>query len=489
LIYYWKLLYTDRLGGIEMQRQSILPYDKTNPIIYENDEYADVYTDEYLFALASSGEIDLRGLITTISFTDSWQKPEIQYTNLINGRKELVGKARRSGMRNIPDPTDGPSVSLVRPESGIIEDTKPINTPGSRLIVKEAKKASPEKPLVIIMGGQSTAVADAYLLDNSIIDSVVIAWLVGHKDNDMHDYNGWVDPWGTYIIISRFKTVTFGMVGFTAPVVPKQRLYELPDTELRQYMIEKCLPHVNLPGEHDFDAQPAIPLMRPDYAKNFVKKSFSHFTDEGMPVLKDDDNGNVMAITEADQDVATEEWWRAMKDPKAYGGNTQKPVNTPYNGEPVIIPGVIAAAEFDCGGEGVSFHCSKQRNGSLVLKTAYRMTDHVSYDYCEGAKDTYVVEPMETGEWLEYTIKAEKSGVYRIKVIAASAACGGVLHINIGDENKSGIMNIPSTGGWQNWIGIVSMPIFLKEGVHILRVTTDSGMFTLREFEITLNEA
>ena len=333
-----------------MSIQSILSYDNSNPVIYDNDSHEDMYTDEYLMALASSGDINLKGIITTISYVDAWQKPEVQYESLVNGREELVGIARRSGMKNIPDPIRGPSVALQRPSSGRIEDTILIDSPGSRLIVREAGLASPEKPLVIIMGGQSTAVADAYLLDNSICEKVMIAWFAGVGENDLYGYNGWVDPWGTYIIISRFKTVLFGPVWRIAPFVPKQKLKELPETELSRWMVEMELPHVNLPAEHDYDAQPAIPLMRPDYIKAVTAKSFSHFDDDGMPLLKDDEKGNVIVAIEADKNIVTEEWWRALNNPLAYGGNPVKPSNTPFNGVPFVIPGIVETERFDYGG-------------------------------------------------------------------------------------------------------------------------------------------
>jgi hypothetical protein len=464
-----------------MKSNHLLPYDKTNPVIYDNDSHEDTYTDEYLLALASSRDIDLRGIITTISFADAWQEPRIQYESLVNGRKELVAKAKRSGMVNIPDPVDGPSVSLQRPVSGIIEDTVPINSPAGRLIVEEAKKTNPEKPLVIIMGGQSTAVADAFLLDPSIADRVVIGWLVGMKENDLHDYNGWVDPWGTYILISRFKTIVFGPVGMQTAHVPKRRLVELPETELRNFMVEKELPHVNLPAEHDFDAQPAIPLMRPDYVKRIVKKSFCDFDKDGVPTLKDDENGNVWVVVEADKGIATEEWWRALKDPRAYGKGPAAPCNIPYNRSPFTIPGVIPAEQFDFGGEGISYHCGHRKTGSQVLPTAFRMTDRATF-YKLG--DRYCTESLHTGEWLEYTVDVKHTGVYDIMFKVSAARCGGIFHLEVDGEDRSGMISVPSTKGWDQWISLTSGGIALNAGKNVLRVCFDGGEFRLDSLEI-----
>ncbi|MBM4264475.1 MAG: hypothetical protein FJ145_23990 [Deltaproteobacteria bacterium] len=169
-------------------------------MIYDNDGAVESgYTDAYIMALASAGIINLRGIISTSSYGEHPPYVPLPENTVLGERRELVAKARRSGMRNIPDPTAGPSISLKsrRPASGIIEDTAPLGTPGSWLIVNEARQATPSRPLVVIMGGQGTALADAYLLDHSIADKVVAVWLVGAKRSsngvlDAYEYNAYV---------------------------------------------------------------------------------------------------------------------------------------------------------------------------------------------------------------------------------------------------------------------------------------------------------
>ena len=56
------------LFGIGSVRESLaisLPYDNTCPIIYDNDDADDMYTDEYLLSLVSAGNITLKGMITS----------------------------------------------------------------------------------------------------------------------------------------------------------------------------------------------------------------------------------------------------------------------------------------------------------------------------------------------------------------------------------------------------------------------------------------
>ncbi len=43
-----------------------------NPVIYDNDVYDDVFDDEWAFAMASLGKMQLAGLIVTPVLTDGW---------------------------------------------------------------------------------------------------------------------------------------------------------------------------------------------------------------------------------------------------------------------------------------------------------------------------------------------------------------------------------------------------------------------------------
>lgn len=315
-----------RLFGISIQTVE-LPYDNTNPIIYDKDEVINCYMDDYIMALASTGDINLVAMITSSTIQPYNKHVTAQdYERMVVQRAEGVNHARASGLYNIPDPIAGPKRHLEKPPLGRIEDTQPIGAPGSWLIVSEAKKATPEKPLVVVMGGALTVASDAYLLDNSIADKVVVAWSGGTTDG-MEDYNGWADAWAACIVLQKLRLVQFP--AFQAvPYVPKSRLFELPATELRQWMINKQHTHWKTPdgqlqpGSCDADAPPAISVMRRDYVLRAKRVSFSDWkTVDGheVPVFESNPTGGALVITMASKEVATDEWWRALKNPAAYG--------------------------------------------------------------------------------------------------------------------------------------------------------------------------
>jgi hypothetical protein len=301
------------------QPEIILPYDNTNPVMYDND-WTNDYVDWYLMALASAGDINYRGISTSSSVPPYNKYMTAEGLALqVEKRQEIVRRGKNSGFRNIPEPLPGTKGNLIKSDSGRIEDTRPLDSLGSRRIVEEAGKATSAKPLVVCVGGPLTAAADAYLLDNSIADKMVVAWLDNHNKG-MTGFNGWSDGWAAFIVLERLRLVQFTVQSNPFAYVPKSRLHTLPDTEAREYMIA-IEPDVVAP-EGDADGPPAISLMRPDYVQSAKRVSFGGWTTRDgheMPLFKNDLNGRAIVVTAVDRKIATEEWWRAMENPAAWG--------------------------------------------------------------------------------------------------------------------------------------------------------------------------
>ena len=139
-----------------------------NPILYDNDFWTDVPDAAYLWTKASLGEARLVGNVIT-RCTYGWEK---NYAHELKQQTDEAAKllrlARASGLKNIPDPVVGSTVAIRKPASGKIADTEFERTAGSALIIAEAKKATPEKPLLVFVGGSCTTMASAFLAEPSI---------------------------------------------------------------------------------------------------------------------------------------------------------------------------------------------------------------------------------------------------------------------------------------------------------------------------------
>src|SRR4029079_2860388 len=128
----------------------------------------------YAVLLANSGGPKLVGIV--VNTGPNW--PDIA-TNVPAGRG-LVAAAKASVFQGVPDPTASIGAALVRPASGQIDDTTPNRSEGARLMVETSARLSlPYRPLVVVTGGRLTDVADAYLVDPTVADRLVVVLHVG----------------------------------------------------------------------------------------------------------------------------------------------------------------------------------------------------------------------------------------------------------------------------------------------------------------------
>jgi len=290
-----------------------LPIHKSELVIYDNDDHRDVYTDEYLLSLNHSETVNLIGIITTYAPSKS------EYELFIEGRKQLIRTSEQSGLKNLPKLFPGTNSRLEQPPSNRIEDTQTLDLEASEFIVKQAHRASNEAPLVIISGGQLTTIANAYLMDTTIADKIIISGLFGVK---AIDYNAGLDAWAWKIVLSKFRVLAIpigpsqnrGVVYMKPPQVSKSRIKStLPQsTPFFYWMYKKHHPSNRLPNGGDYDGQAAIPLMRPDYITSVRRWTVKGLDEAGNLIVEEDSKGKVFEALNANQKIATEEFWRAM---------------------------------------------------------------------------------------------------------------------------------------------------------------------------------
>ena len=181
----------------------LLPVDERNPILLFNDGVKDNWQGEYAILLSSSGGPKLAGIVVGTSPN----LPVIEDNQRDWGR--LVQAAHDSGLSDIPDLTVSPGDKLVRPPTGDIEATMANRSPGAQVIGRLSKELSlPYRPLVVVTGGRLTDVADAYLMDRTVVERVVVVSSLGSATDTggaMSDPNGEMDPWADVIVTNRFR--------------------------------------------------------------------------------------------------------------------------------------------------------------------------------------------------------------------------------------------------------------------------------------------
>lgn len=293
----------------------LLPVDERNPILLMNDGLEDNWQGEYAILLASSGGPKLAAIVVGTSPN----YPEIGKNMIAWG--DLVQQAHDSGLSEIPLPMPSDAAKLVRPANGQleaqIEATVPNSSPGARKIVDLSKELSlPYRPLVVVTGGRLTDVADAYLIDPTVVERTVVVSSLGSATatgGTMSDPNGEMDPWADVIVTSKFRFVQVSAYYDQLLDVPASRIPELPDNALGRW-IEMKQPKVwDLPKAADQVAVLAVGL--PTFAAAVDRVSAAALAADSTvgPELLSGPDGASWLVRRSNGAEAGKRFWQALK--------------------------------------------------------------------------------------------------------------------------------------------------------------------------------
>jgi hypothetical protein len=295
-----------------------LPIDERNPLIVNNDGALDNWQGEFAMTLASSGHLTLAGIVVDAS-TDY---PSLD-DNLAAWR-QMVSAARQSGMRGIPDPVASAGVPLREPDGGDFDATVPDGSDGARFIVEtSARLAEPLRPVVVATGGRLTDLADAYLMDHTVVERVVVVASVGETTGASISTgwpNGDLDPWATTIVVSKFRYVQVNTYYAQQDDVPATRAADLPANPFGAWMTGKLGDILALHEAADQGSVIASAL--PAFSLHVVDASAgaSAAPPTGQaPTLTAGTPGDVWAVTQGDNAGATARFWQALRDPATFG--------------------------------------------------------------------------------------------------------------------------------------------------------------------------
>ena len=295
----------------------LLPVDERNPILLANDGVTDNWQGEYAILLANGGGPKLAGIIVNTS--GPW--PDLD-TN-IAGWRGLVAAATASGLRNIPDPISSTGPPLVRPASGQIQDTALTRSEGAKAILDASASLSlPYRPLVVVTGGRLTDVADAYLMDPTVTERVVVVSSMGSTTDTgaaMGPPNGEMDPWADAIVTAHFRFVQVSAYYDQTTDVPTTRLGELPANAFGDWVAAKQPSIFNLDQAADQVGVAAVGIS--SFVTAVQKVSAPGLIGAGAtagPDLVADPAGSLLLVTQSKGAEATGRFWQLLTDPNTY---------------------------------------------------------------------------------------------------------------------------------------------------------------------------
>ena len=294
-----------------------LPVDERNPIVLVNDGANDNWQGEYAVLLANGGGPNLAGIIVNAS--TPW--PDLDAN--VTGWRDLVAAARGSGLENIPDPIASIGSPLVRPASGDIAATQANRSEGARFIVDASRRLSlPYRPLVVATGGGLTDVADAYLVDPTVADRVVVVASLGAvtgSGGGMGDPNGPEDPWADTIVAERLRYVQVSAFYDQLSDVTDSSVSQLPANPLGARIAAKQPNLWEWQPASDQVAVLAVGL--PGFVTALEKVAAAGPVEAGAtagPDLVTDPNGPCWLVTQCAGTVATAAFWKLLLDARTY---------------------------------------------------------------------------------------------------------------------------------------------------------------------------
>ena len=144
--------------------------------------------------------------------------------------------------------------------------------------------------------------------------------------------------------------------------------------------------------------------------------------------------------------------------------------STPYGGTPVALPGTVQAERFDEGGPDVAYVDTTSGNGG----GQYRTTD-VDIESTTDLGGGYNVGRTRPGEWLKYSVTVASAGTYALDVRVANIGTGARCRVEIDGIDRTGLLSVPNTGGWQIWQTVTTTGVSLTAGPHVIRLVFETG--------------
>ena len=162
----------------------------------------------------------------------------------------------------------------------------------------------------------------------------------------------------------------------------------------------------------------------------------------------------------------------------------------PYS--PNNIPGVIYAAEYDLGrvGEAYLDNDLATYHVNTGIFTAWNngwqfRNDGVDIEECEDNINTngFNVGWINEGEWMQYTIDVQESGVYEIQMRLATPGSTGRFHYTIDGSDLTTLRYVPNSGGYQDWQTLTVPNVVLTPDNKTLRFYSDGSDYNFSSFE------
>lgn len=143
------------------------------------------------------------------------------------------------------------------------------------------------------------------------------------------------------------------------------------------------------------------------------------------------------------------------------------------------IPGTIQAVHYNSGGEGVGYHDTTAGNagGKYIRNDNVDIRDNTT----EGGE---CIGWNSTGEWYKYNVSVAATGTYNLGIRYATTGYPSCqVRVWCDSTDVTGVVTLPTTGGWENWQTYTIKGLNLPAGNHTIKVETVAGEYDFYSFK------
>ena len=155
-----------------------------------------------------------------------------------------------------------------------------------------------------------------------------------------------------------------------------------------------------------------------------------------------------------------------------------------FNNTLAMIPGIIEAEDFDCGGEGLTFHDSDANDEG---NEHYR-SDNGGLDIVAG-NGSYALGYTAQGEWTEYSVNVTEDGEYDYIATVSSGSDNSGFSLSIWSDGQlsklSNKITVPNGGNWDTYTTVQGKLLLpLQKGEQIIRLTIEAPYCNIDKVEL-----
>ena len=151
---------------------------------------------------------------------------------------------------------------------------------------------------------------------------------------------------------------------------------------------------------------------------------------------------------------------------------------------------MVYAVNYDLGRNGyaywdkdtANYRVSTGQNIAWNKGRVYR-NDGVDIEVCtDSFSNGFCVSSIEDGEWLQYTVHAEKEGTYNIRLRTKTDDAKGKIQLQLNNQNIGLETAVNKNNGWQN---TDVKNISISKGTHQIKVRAVQGGFSLASLQFS----